>query len=195
MNSGLAELARPIEWLKPDPDNAREHGDRNIDAIRDSMTRHGQQRPVVAMPDGTVIAGNGMLKAAIGMGWSHLAALIWQGSKADAIAFGLADNRTAELARWNSEQLGKNLDSMRLAGLSLAGIGWSPSELNGLLPKLPGSESSDGGPPERKTIGLTAEQFAVVKRAIAIVHEREQDDQISDGRALELICADFMGGL
>lgn len=60
----LEDLLVAIETLHPDPKNARVHDDRNLQAIRDSYERFGQQKPIVIASDGQVIAGNGQLAAA-----------------------------------------------------------------------------------------------------------------------------------
>jgi len=199
INEGLWPLVRPIDGLKHDPENARLHPERNLDAIKASLKRSGQQRPVVARADGTVIAGNGVLAAASAMGWGSLAVLVFDSDSAgEARAFALADNRTAELARWDHDRLGEVLASIRLDGLALDGLGWNGNELDGLLKPLDGDREpgdGDGPAPERKTIALTGDQFRVVMRAVANLRAREGDEEITDGRALELICADFMGGV
>ena len=47
---GLEPLLRPISELKQDPDNARAHDEKNLAAIRDSLTRFGLQKPIVVRP-------------------------------------------------------------------------------------------------------------------------------------------------
>ena len=79
INEGLRSLARPIEWFKFDARNARVHPDKNIKAIAHSLKQFGQQKPIVALNDGTVIAGNGTLWAAQKtLDWTHLAAVVFQ---------------------------------------------------------------------------------------------------------------------
>lgn len=56
---GLEPLLRPVADLVLDPANARSHDERNLAAIRDSLARFGQQKPIVVAADGTVLAGNG----------------------------------------------------------------------------------------------------------------------------------------
>lgn len=105
----LRPLATPIAQLKPDPKNARLHGDRNLAAIRESLRRFGQRKPVVARADGTIIAGNGTREAALLEGWETLAVVRVNDDDATAAAYGIADNRTAELAEWDDGQLAETL--------------------------------------------------------------------------------------
>lgn len=53
----------PVDQLKFDPKNSRKHDTKNIKAIKESLLKFGQQKPIVVMADGTVIAGNGTLQA------------------------------------------------------------------------------------------------------------------------------------
>jgi ParB-like chromosome segregation protein Spo0J len=54
----------PVGELHNDPANVRKHGEQNLAAIKASLTRFGQQKPIVVNRDGVVVAGNGTLMAA-----------------------------------------------------------------------------------------------------------------------------------
>lgn len=94
-----------IALLKLDPRNARTHPTRNLEEIKRSLARFGQQKPVVIGSDYVVIAGNGTVLAARDLGWPTVDAVISTLTGEEAKAYGLADNRTAELAEWNDEVL------------------------------------------------------------------------------------------
>jgi hypothetical protein len=87
--------------LSLDPANARAHPERNLEAIQASLRRFGQQKPIVVRNSGTILAGNGTYEAARSLGWTHIDVVRTELDGADAIAFGIADNRTSELAQWN----------------------------------------------------------------------------------------------
>lgn len=109
----LRPLAVPIDTLMPDAANARRHSERNLEAIKASLARFGQRAPIVVQRDGMIVrAGNGRLEAAKSLGWTHIAAVIVDDSSVDAVAFAIADNRTAELAEWDTETLATLLDSL-----------------------------------------------------------------------------------
>lgn len=112
---------RPIADFKPDPHNARQHSARNLEAIRESLHAFGQVKPIVALDDGTVIAGNGTLAAAKMLGWTHLAAVIFADVE-KAKAFAIADNRTAELAEWDQVALATALQSFSDEAIAAAGF-------------------------------------------------------------------------
>ena len=103
---------RKISELKNDPANARKHSPRNLKAIRDSLDVFGQQKPIVVDARGVVIAGNGTLEAARDLGWEEIAVAVTDLDPAHAQAFGIADNRTAELAEWDTDVLGQLLEGM-----------------------------------------------------------------------------------
>ena len=103
---------RKISELKNDPANARKHSPRNLKAIRDSLDVFGQQKPIVVDSRGVVIAGNGTLEAARELGWDEINVTVTDLDPAHAQAFGIADNRTAELAEWDTDVLGQLLEGM-----------------------------------------------------------------------------------
>ena len=102
-----------IETLFNDPANVRKHDQRNIDAIKASLTRFGQQKPIVVNGDGVVIAGNGTLAAAKDLGWKDISTVETELDGVDATAYAIADNRTAELAIWDDDALAQTLASLQ----------------------------------------------------------------------------------
>jgi DNA modification methylase len=115
----LRPLLQPLDDLRTDPRNARSHDDRNLAAIASSLRRFGQQKPIVADGDGTVVAGNGQLAAAKSMGWTHLAVIRTDLAAGERTAYALADNRTAELADWNRETLAELVAELQREDASL----------------------------------------------------------------------------
>jgi ParB family transcriptional regulator, chromosome partitioning protein len=103
----------PINDLTPDPANARKHGERNLSSIIDSLRAFGQQKPIVVDRRGVVIAGNGTLEAAKRLGWEEIAVVRTELDPTQATAFGIADNRTAELAEWDHDVLVSLLESIQ----------------------------------------------------------------------------------
>ncbi len=102
----LRPLAVPIEGLVFDPHNARAHNDDNLSAIRSSLETFGQRKPIVVnRRNQQVEAGNGLVEAAVAMGWSHVAVVWVDDDPASQRGFSLADNRTAELANWKDDVL------------------------------------------------------------------------------------------
>ncbi len=111
-SNGLKLERMAVADLKADPANTRRHGERNLTTIKNSLERFGQQKPIVVRPNGTVVAGNGTLEAAKALGWKHLSVVRTALRGADATAYSVADNRTAELAEWDEDVLAKALADM-----------------------------------------------------------------------------------
>lgn len=118
INKSFSNMVVDISSLKPDRKNARRHSQVNIEAIKNSLKMFGQQKPIVCNKENVVIAGNGTLQAAKELGWSHIAVVVFDGEK-DARAFAIADNRTAELASWDLEELKLQMNELGEAGLDM----------------------------------------------------------------------------
>lgn len=110
--SGLVVIRRSVAELSADPANARKHSERNLDAIKASLTRFGQQKPIVIDSSGVVRAGNGTLAAAKALGWAEIDVVVSNLQGAEAMAYAIADNRTAELAEWDDDVLAATLQSL-----------------------------------------------------------------------------------
>lgn len=109
----LRALAVPIADLHPDPANARRHPERNLEAIKASLSMFGQRHPIIVQKQGMIVrAGNGRLAAAKALGWTEIAAIMVDDDNVTATQFAIADNRTAELAEWDNESLGALLEEM-----------------------------------------------------------------------------------
>lgn len=121
----------PIERLKLDSRNARKHSRRNLDAIKASLKQFGQRKPLVLFPRGnSVVSGNGTLMAM--REWNEdesegapkfLAVHVtrFPGTQAEARAYAISDNHTAELSEWEEVILGEQLSSLDEALLDATG--------------------------------------------------------------------------
>ena len=136
----------PIESISTDPANARSHGERNLEAIRDSLRAFGQQKPIVVDGRGIVIAGNGTLEAAKRLGWTEIAIVRTDLEPGQATAFGIADNRTAELADWNDEVLRSLLDTMDDEMLRV--LAFDQKEIDAMVPAMAVNVVEDEVPEE-----------------------------------------------
>jgi len=113
-----------IASLLADPANARKHDKKNIDAIKASLKQFGQRKNIVVR-DGIIIAGNGTVEAAKELGWEDITIAVADDMSAtEAKAFALADNRTAELAVWDDDVLGEQLQALYEDGYAIADFGF-----------------------------------------------------------------------
>lgn len=146
----------PVGKLTHDPRNARLHNERNLDAIKASLRRFGQQKPIVVRKsDGVIIAGNGTLQAAVALGWEKVAVVYSDLDGTESHAFAVADNRTAELAEWDAKILAELVGDFSVPELNfdIGDIGFSKLELDKLYSDAqrnsPSSDSDDVAPIDR----------------------------------------------
>jgi ParB-like chromosome segregation protein Spo0J len=118
----------PLADLSLDPSNVRKHSRRNLDAIKASLRKFGQQKPIVVDAKGIVLAGNGTLTAAQELGWTEIQIVRTELAGVEATAFAIADNRTAELAEWD-DNLGDVLKSLQDEDVDLADLGYSAEDM------------------------------------------------------------------
>jgi ParB-like chromosome segregation protein Spo0J len=160
-----------IADLTPDPQNARQHDDKNLKAIQGSLTQFGQRKPIVITEAGVIVAGNGTVEAAKLLGWETIQAVKvpedW--TPAQIKAFAIADNRTAELATWRTEVLSAQLIELQNLDVEIEAFGFEQEQssmddfaeaLDGLLkPK---------GDIEQITFTLHTDQAQLIKEALGV---------------------------
>lgn len=84
-----------ISALAFDPANARKHDTKNLEAIKGSLARFGQQKPIVVGKGNCVIAGNGTLEAAKALGWDKIDVVRTELEGSEATAFAIACEKTS----------------------------------------------------------------------------------------------------
>jgi DNA modification methylase len=156
--AGLVIKRVSIESLHPDPANARSHDERNLDAIRASLSRFGQREPLIIQA-GTnrVIAGHGRLQAMRSLGWPSCDVIEFECNDVQATALAIALNRSGELAGWDAPALGALLESLR-AEDALDGVGFTTAEIDELIADLdtsPALPLDDPGPGEVPVVPVT----------------------------------------
>jgi len=171
VSPGLEPLLVPIDSVTPDPNNARAHNERNLTAITDSLRLFGQQKPIVIDRDGVILAGNGTHDALKRLGWTSIAAVRIDLPREEAVAFAIADNRTAELAAWDRDELAKQLDAIReeYSALDLDSLGFNPKEMDALTSKW-GDELSSLDPTAMPAYDEGAERYVVRVDDVAPEH-------------------------
>ncbi|MBF0424096.1 MAG: ParB N-terminal domain-containing protein, partial [Magnetococcales bacterium] len=102
----LLPLKVPVATLQEDPKNARNHSDQSTKQVAESLRLYGQRKPIVVnAKTGFVEAGNGTLRAARKLGWTHIAAVRVEDDHETATGYAICDNRTSELSFWNHDIL------------------------------------------------------------------------------------------
>ncbi len=140
-----------VEWVAtdavyPNPANPRVN-DAAVGPVADSLRRFGWQQPIVAKDGGEVVAGHTRLRAAKQLGMERVPVLRFNGSDIDAVAFGIADNRTATFAEWDEPALAKLLAQLQVED-ALEGVGFTEQEVALLLRAQEDEVDEDDGPGE-----------------------------------------------
>lgn len=187
-----------LETLVPDPRNIRIHSEKNLAAIRASLREFGQQIPLVVGQGNVVLKGNGTLQCMREMGWTkaiiHRTTL--EGAK--AIHFSIADNRSAELAEWDLEQLSMDIQTDEQFADHLLKFGWTNPEIEPLrlakwdpdepLEVMPGTEVKT--PPASLFLDFSERQLASLAEPLALWRATHPGSAERDDAALLVMIAD-----
>lgn len=199
----LRHLAIPLGDLTPDPANARKHDEKNLSAIMGSLRQFGQRIPIVVQEEGLIVrAGNGRLESAKRLGWTHLACVVVPEDNVSAVAFAISDNRTAELAEWDDEVLGRLLQDVAIGDAELQQMMSDLANDVGLFdvsevdpPELP---DGDREPFRQVTFTLHDSQHetieAALKKAKAAGGDESDVNENSNGNAIASICEAYLNG-
>lgn len=159
----LAPVSRvTIDALTPDPANLRKHTDRNVAAVDASVKRFGPARSIVIDENGVVCAGNRTLESAKAAGFTDVlivdpepgqlvAVRRKDWSPTEAVAYGIADNRSSDLGAnsWEDVALAETLRAMQSEAFDLGAVGFTGDEVDelvkGLGNALVGGEGGSSG--------------------------------------------------
>lgn len=115
-----------------------------LERLKYAMTKDAamlEARPLIALPDGTVIAGNMRLRAARELGWSTIACHVVDLDAATARAWALRDN--SSYGSWEDEALAQLVADHAEASGDMALLGFADAELASLL-RLAGAAGGSG---------------------------------------------------
>jgi len=124
---------RPLAEIRPYEKNPRLN-DQAVDAVARSIQEFGFRQPIVVDGDGIVIVGHTRLKAAAKLGLERVPVHVAAGmTEAQAKAYRIADNATADLAEWNLQMLPTELAELQALDVDLSLLGFDPDELATLM--------------------------------------------------------------
>lgn len=147
---------RPLSALRPAKRNARRHSERQISQIAASIGQYGFLNPVLVDAEGGIIAGHGRVEAARMLGLAEIPVLcIAHLTPAEVKAYALADNRIAENATWDAEDLRAEIAELSLqVDFDLELTGFTTGEIEVII---------DG----RKPADIKAEEVPTLDRRLA----------------------------
>lgn len=133
--------------LKPHPRNYHGHPQDQVDHLKQSITEHGQYKNVVIAQDNTILAGEGLVKAATQLGRQTIAAyrVDIPPDSPQALKILTGDNEISRLAEINDRLLTELLKEVReLDTTGLLGTGFDEQMLTNLVfVSRPASEIQD----------------------------------------------------
>jgi len=113
-------IDKPIDEIQEYENNPRKN-DEAVDVVAKSITAFGFKVPIVLDKKGVIIAGHTRYKAAKSLGMKTVPCVIASDlSQVKAKAYRLADNRTAEIADWDTEKLHEELAELELAEFDMS---------------------------------------------------------------------------
>ncbi len=133
----------PIGELSQWESNPRKN-DAAVDKVADSIKRFGFGAPLLARPNGELIAGHTRLKAALKLGLDRVPVRYLDLDPADARLLALADNKLAEFAEWDEALLAEILRELDPAEAAIAGF--DAKEIADLLAGIASPEEFHGDP-------------------------------------------------
>ena len=137
----------PVRDLRPHPNNARTHSNKQLRQIAKSIEQFGFCNPVLVDDAKQIIAGHGRVEAAKLLGLetvptcrlSHL-------SDAEKRAYVLADNKLAEKAGWDKELLAIELQGLIELEVDIELTGFEMAEIDLILEEAREANGAASGP-------------------------------------------------
>jgi len=189
-----------LDTLTLDPFNLRTHNEKNLEAIQQSLAAFGQQVPLVVDARNIVLKGNGSLICMRRLGWKECAIHRTTLEGAQSVHFAIADNRTAELAGWNFEQLTMKIKTDEEFTDHLLKYGWTDADVAPLrlvdwdpTEPLTGKKEAAVVPPVPLLfLDFTGEELSELQPAMCRYREiHRYGDPISDSQVIVKILLEW----
>ena len=131
----MAKIAKvqevDVDLLRPYGNNAKVHGDDQVEKLCRSIQEFGFISPCLIDSDNNVIAGHGRILAAKKLGMKKVPCLFVEGlSEEQRRAYTLADNRLTELGEWNMEMVQIEIGELEMADFDVSLTGFDEIQNN-----------------------------------------------------------------
>ena len=144
-----------LDRLHPYANNPRRNDDA-VPALAESIATFGFKVPIVARPDGEILAGHTRFKAALRLGLKEVPVLVADDlDDMKAKAFRLADNKVSEAAEWDLSKLEEELVELQDADFDMEVFGFDPIEEEGETDEDAVPESGEDEP----TVSVAGEVY------------------------------------
>jgi DNA modification methylase len=191
---------RPIAGLRPYPRNARRHSPKQIQQIAASITTFGFTNPILIDDAGMILAGHGRVEAAKLLGHATVPTIrLAEMTEAQKRAYILADNRLAELAKWDPEILATELEFLTSTdlGFEVEVTGFETQAIDlALAPAThaPADPKADALPPlhEGPAVARAGDLWILGQHRLLCADARDGQSfvRVMDGRKAQLVITD-----
>jgi DNA modification methylase len=186
---------RDITTIKPFPGNPRRN-DHAVAAVAASIQEFGFRQPLVIDEDSIIIVGSTRYKAAQLLGLKMVPVHVATGlTPAQRHAYRIADNRTAEIADWDSDLLAAELAELKALEFDLNLLGFPADELQQWLTVEPTVGLTDPdevpAPPDQPVMQPGDLWLLGQHRLLCGDSSKAEDvDRLLDGAAIHLVNTD-----
>lgn len=113
---------RRLKDIRPYENNPRDN-EAAVEYVKNSIEKFGFRVPVVVDKDGVIVCGHTRYKAAQLLGLLEVPCVVAEDLTEEQIrAFRLVDNKTQELAEWDWQKIGEELDAIDGIDMKLMGF-------------------------------------------------------------------------
>ena len=128
---GNAIVDRPPGELKPWPGNPRTHSDNQLAKLKASIQKFGFTAPVLIEEKDVILSGHGRVQAATALGLETIPTRVIAGlSDAQKRAYVIADNKIAQLSRWDDNLLKSEMEILINEDFAIETTGFSTAEID-----------------------------------------------------------------
>ena len=136
-----------LDRIKPYPQNARLHSERQIAQIAASFERFGVTAPILVDEDGLLIYGHGRRAAAELLGYPELPVSIARGwTEAEKKAYRIADNQLGALSEFDMPLLQAEISELSFIGFDMPLLGFDAPQLKQFLAGQGGTADPEATP-------------------------------------------------
>lgn len=169
----------PIERLVPYARNSRLHNAEQVAQIAASIAEFGFTNPVLVDSNDGIVAGHGRLAAAKELGLESVPVVVLDHlSDRQRRAYVIADNKLALNASWDMDILAGELEALRDGGFNLDLVGFSESEIEGLM--------ADGWASDIEAVEKHEENLDGIQAKITVKLEDTYRDEVIE--AIRMYC-------
>lgn len=189
----------PVAELELHPRNPRRGSVGAIEALIEANGFHGAL--LVQRSTGFVLVGNHRLQAARDAGLSELPVFLVDADDDEALRILLGDNRAGDLGTYDDEILAPLLAELLATDRSLAGTGYTPSDIADLLAGLGGAEppagntDADDAPPkpgEGEVMSEVGDVYILGRHRLVVGDARDPNvvERALNGRLADAVLTD-----